>query len=345
MEKSMPSEFHFAEDTLNRVDLILQTYVLDTVQNVMIAFTPVATQLLIIYFMFYGWAMVRGVVSEPVMDFFNRVIRLSIIFGLATSLSLANDYIIQFFSETPEALASVITGSTTSSSASFIDTSFSKVYDLGSTFIQASQSTPGLIPDITLLVAGWITWVFGVALVGYAGFLVVLAKIALSLLLTLSPIMILCLLFEPTKRFFEQYISQLVTYLLLTPLVAAGVGLIYNLVEAYTTSTSAVSNVEIGNIVPLLFLTLCGVLVLSQIPSIAASISGGMSISTMGAVNWAYSKTGRSLSAMRPSNIKRSVNRVRGDIAVTRSAARKVVRAPQAAYQKVFKQANTLRKG
>jgi hypothetical protein len=58
----MPSEFHFAEDTLNRVDLILQTYVLDTVQNVMIAFTPVATQLLIIYFMFYGCAMVRGVV-------------------------------------------------------------------------------------------------------------------------------------------------------------------------------------------------------------------------------------------------------------------------------------------
>ena len=67
----MASNFHFYENAFTKVDNGLSTYVNDVASNIIDAITPVTTSLLAIYVMLWGWAMMRGMITEPVTDGIN----------------------------------------------------------------------------------------------------------------------------------------------------------------------------------------------------------------------------------------------------------------------------------
>lgn len=289
-------DFHFVEDTMARVDSIVVTNISSTSQDIMIAISSVATQLLIIYMMFWGWSMMRGIIQEPVTDAVNRFIRLSIILGLATSLGLYQTYIVNFLWNTPDALASVITSnSAAANNGQFLDELFTQQYKFGSQFIEKARASESLIPDVAMIIAGWAVWVFSALIVGYAGFLMVLSKFGLAILIAVGPIFLLMLVFESTKRFFEQWLGQCITFILLVVLTAASIRMLFGIVRTYMIAIENIngsgSDTQYAQIFPLVFLCLVSVLVLLQLPSIASGLAGGVSISTMGFVNAAMNKT------------------------------------------------------
>lgn len=295
LRRSQMSEFYFVQDAMAKVDAVVATYISSTSQDIMTAFSSAATQLLVIYIMFWGWSMMRGVIQEPVMDAINRFVRLSIILGLSTSIGLYQSYIVDFLWNTPDALASVITGSpSNANNGEFLDTLFAQQYDFGSQFIDKAHTAGGLLPDVALIISGWVVWIFSILIIGYAGFLLILSKFALAILLAVGPIFVLMVVFEPTKRFFEQWLGQCVNFIFLVVLTAAATKMLFGIVEAYMTAINNMngsgSDANYTQIFPLVFLCAVSILVLLQLPSIASSLGGGVSLSTMGFVNAALNK-------------------------------------------------------
>lgn len=54
------SDFHFYSRMFTELSNALSTYVNDTATNIIGAITPVATTLVSIYVMLWGWSMMRG---------------------------------------------------------------------------------------------------------------------------------------------------------------------------------------------------------------------------------------------------------------------------------------------
>lgn len=254
------------------------------------ATTPSIITFLAIYIVLWGWAMMRGLINEPIGDGVARIVRLSLIAGLSTSLGLYAGYISEWIWETPDALAKIISGEDATSSVVFLDNLLSRFFTLASGFIRFSEreSTLG-IPDLTLFFSAIGILVAGVLTTAYAAFIFILTKMALAVLLSIGPIFIGLAIFEATKKFLEAWIGQVLNYVFLTMLCAACVKLVLVLIEHYFV---VMINTEpnIGDAMQLIAIALIGFLVLLQMPSIASGLGGGVALSTLNALGWAASK-------------------------------------------------------
>ena len=341
------ADFHFFTDTINHVSGVLMTYVSDTSASIVGGFSGVATTLLTIYVMLWGWSMMRGIITEPITDGVTRIVRLAVIVGLATNIGLYSGYVSDFLWNSPDALASLIASGHSDSltNANFLDTLFGKMYEFGKAYQEKAYASPGLFPDFGLLAAAWAVWIFGLAATLYAAFLLVLSKIALAVLLAVGPLFILTTIFEGTKRFFDVWIGQALNYVFLVMLTAATIKLLFTIISMYLDSvfgsyaSAGGADPNYTEIFPMLALCGIGVLALMQMPSIASALGGGVALSTLGAARWTYSKaTGGAasgLSAARPTNMRRAFNRAQSDVRIAANAARTVAAVPQAVYRKI----------
>ena len=132
-------------------------------------------------------------------------------------------------------------------------------------------------------------WIGAIAFTGYAAMLVILAKIAVALLLAVGPVFILLLIFSNTKNLFEGWLRTLLNYAIIPIFVYALLALLLTLAEtplkAMENNIGADSPV-ITYIAPFLFVSFVSVMLLAQIMNIAASITGGLSLSTLGTGMW-----------------------------------------------------------
>lgn len=331
------SDFHFYSRMFTELSNALSTYVNDTAANIIGAITPVATTLLTIYVILWGWSMMRGVISEPITDGVGRIVRLSLICGIALQIGYYSGFISDFLWNSPDAMASYIGGGSGTSNASFLDTLMSKMYDFGDAYYQKAQanSTMG-IPDLGLLFMSYAIWGAGVLATGYGAFLLALSKMGLAIALGIGPMFVLLIMFEPTKRFFDAWLGQALNYVFLVMLTAAAIKLILAILQTYLTDASGVvADPSLDQALPAIVFSIIGALVMVQMPSMASALGGGVALGTLGAVGWAYGKTKGGMSAMRPTNMRRSLNKARSDVRIARDAVRTTAGMPMAVYRKV----------
>ncbi|MDF0606784.1 type IV secretion system protein [Neisseriaceae bacterium TC5R-5] len=331
------SNFHFYSRMFTELSNALSTYVNDTATNIIGAITPVATTLLTIYVILWGWSMLRGVIAEPITDGLGRIVRLALICGIALQIGYYNGLISNFLWNAPDAMASYLGGSTGTSNAEFLDALMSQMYDFGDAFYQKAQanSTMG-IPDLGLLFMAYVIWAVGVISTGYGAFLLSLAKMGLAITLGIGPLFVLLIMFEPTKRFFDAWLGQALNYVFLVMLTAAAIKLIMSILQTYLTAASGVvSDPSLDQALPAIVFAIIGALVMVQMPSKASALGGGVAIGTLGAVGWAYGKTKGGMSSMRPTNMRRSLNKARSDVRLAKGAVRASAGMPMAIYRKV----------
>lgn len=225
---------------------------------------------LVLYVVLYGFAILRGAIQEPLVDFSIRSLKLSLIVMLATTPAYGTWISTPLFHTLPDALSSAISGQSPAGAGAAFDQFFGRAVYLG----QKIAKEAGLSDPTPLLVAVGV-WVVG-ALASALGFgIFLLAKVALALLIALGPIFIACALFDASRRYFFGWLSQAVNYLILMALIVTIFQLILSLVAAQWTSIDGEDAVMGG----LLFIALCvlaGVFFL-QVPAIAAGIAGGAS--------------------------------------------------------------------
>lgn len=138
-----------------------------------------------------------------------------------------------------------------------------------------------------------LVWFGTIGLTGYSTMLIVLSKLAVAILLAVGPIFILLLIFVNTKSLFEGWLRTLLNYAIVPIFVYALLALILMLIEQPLRILEENTDTEselLSYIGPFLLTAIVSMLLLSQILNMAASITGGVSLSTMGTGAWTSRK-------------------------------------------------------
>lgn len=333
------------QDILRRLDVALATYVNDIASNVITAITPVATTLMILYVILWGFGMMRGAITEPVIDGMQRVLRIAIIVGIALNLGRYNSFLADWLWRTPEILAGYVSGSggsgSTITNTQYLDGLLSQVQVFGTAYWQKANghaaATLG-VPDFGMLAMAFLVWVVGLLAIGYAFFLLILSKIALAILLGVGPIFVLMTLFQPTKRMFDLWMGQALTYVFLVMCTAAVIRVIMSFMHGYfleATNAGVLANPHIDQAFAAVAISGIAFLMMLNAPSLSAALGGGVAVATLGAVSWTYDRMTGTATALRPTSVRRSFNKARADVVITGRAGKAVVTSPVNLYRKI----------
>jgi type IV secretion system protein VirB6 len=226
---------------------------------------------LVLYVLLYGFAILRGAIAEPFMDFAVRSVKLALVSLLATTPAYGPWIAEPLFHQLPAALARAVGGGTVPDAGVAFDQFFNRAAYLGEKI--AGQASLTDWPPLLLSGAVWVCGALAAAL-GFG--IVTLAKTALAFLVALGPIFVACALFEASRRYFFGWLGQAVNYLVLFALILAVFQLVLALVAAQWPSIEGDDPMAGG----LVFIALCllGAIFFLQVPAIAAGIAGGASI-------------------------------------------------------------------
>lgn len=264
------------------VDNVCTTYIGSSVSAVSTAIAPAAFLLLGVYVALWGLASMRGLIQEQVMETVTRAIKIGVILGLAFSIGTYNVYITDTFFNQPTQLANVLTHHTSNASAiTALDDILNKGFAIGKAFWDKGGVLMG---DFGMYIVAILVWGVTIIVTAYGCFLIVLAKIALAILIGLGPLFIISLLFQATGNFFNSWIQQLSNYAILIILVIAANVFVIDLFQQAASPglTNIASSAQMDKIFPFLITGALSLLVLAQLPQIAAGLAGGISLSSYG---------------------------------------------------------------
>lgn len=253
------------------VDGKLNDFLSTDVSNVIAQVAGPLRAALALYVLLYGFAILRGAIQEPIMDFAVRSLKLALIVMLATTAAYSSYVTTPLFHTLPDTLTQAISGAGTPDVGTAFDQFLARAGYLGEK-IAKDASPVNLMP---LLVSGAVL-VIG-ALASALGFgIVLVAKVALALLIALGPIFIACSLFEASRRFFFGWLSQAVNYVILFALIIT----VFQMILALVASQWSTLDGQDPMIAGLTFVGLCllAAIFFLQVPAIAAGIAGGASL-------------------------------------------------------------------
>lgn len=279
---------------LQKVDQFGTNYVSQAYQNLSSALTGgghtgVAGLLLTLYVIFWAISIWQGTSQGTLGEAIFRLFRAFVIYTLATSWGDFQKYVYTFANETPSSIGNSLLTSVSSNvtgtsaglnSVDSVQTALQNIWD------SLAKSTEAFIKSLGVLnfggyVLAAIILVVGALLVGYALFLIILSKIFLWLLLALAPVFIVLLLFGYTTRFLSGWITSIIQYMCVQILVYAFCAFFISITQTYfdaVNRANGAATTTLTEAAPLILICLVGVLLLSQITNVAASLAGGIAI-------------------------------------------------------------------
>ena len=262
----MPGTFQIFQPAYSFIDGKLDQFLNADVSNVIAQVAGPMRAALVLYVLLYGFAILRGSISEPIMDFSIRSLKLAFIYMLATTVAYS-DWVTQpLFHTLPDTLTQAISGSSNPDVGSAFDGFLARAGYLSEKI--AKTATP--IDFAPILLSG------AVYVIGALGFgVVIVAKVTLALLVALGPIFIACSLFEASRRFFFGWLSQAVNYVVLMALIITVFQMILSLVGDQWGKIDGMDPSAGGGL--FIALSILGAIFFLQTPAIAAGIAGGAS--------------------------------------------------------------------
>jgi type IV secretion system protein VirB6 len=266
----MAGTFQIFQPAYSFIDGKLDTFLNADVANVVAQVSGPMRAALVLYVLLYGFAILRGAISEPVVDFAIRSLKLTFIYMLVTTVAYSSWVTQPLFHTLPDALTQAISGASSPDVGSAFDNFFARAAYLADKI--AKTATPVNLAPILLSGAVYVVGAMAAAL-GFG--VVIVAKVTLALLVALGPIFIACALFDASRRFFFGWLSQAVNYVVLMALIITVFQMILSLVGDQWGSIDGMDPSAGG----LLFiaLSILGAIFFLQTPAIAAGIAGGAS--------------------------------------------------------------------
>lgn len=299
--------FRVFEPSYVFIDERLNVFLGDRLSSVIAVVEGPLRVALVLYVLLYGYAILRGAISEPVMDFAIRSIKLALLYALATTAAYSNFVTQPLFVDLPNALTQAISGSGAANVGAAFDQFLAYAGYLSETIAREGSAfdlAPYIVAAAVLIIG---------ALACALGFgIVMVAKLALALLVTLGPIFIAAALFDATRRYFFGWLSQAVNYLVLFALMITIFQLVLSLVRDQWGAIEGQDPMVGG----LIFIALCllGAIFFLQTPAIAAGVAGGASAGLADFANAAALGSSRSGRASGPVEAGRASPRGGGSI-------------------------------
>jgi type IV secretion system protein VirB6 len=267
----------------------LAGYVGNNTARIAAALEPAIVTLAVVYVMAWGYLHMMGRIEEPFVTGVKRIVTLAVILAVALRLWLYNAVIVDTFYQAPAQLAAAVIGS--SDPIGSIDA----IWDRGGAVAELLWDKGSVLSsDFGYYLMGAAVWLLMGMLCVYAMFLIALSSIASALLLAIGPLFIAMLLFDSTRRFFAAWVAQLANYALITILTVLCAALLLQVVESYAAQTAARGAALLTvDALDMVLMAVLSFLLLRQVMPIAASLAGGLSLNSFGAVSRAIGQGAR----------------------------------------------------
>jgi type IV secretion system protein VirB6 len=242
------------------------------------ALEPAIVTLATVYVAAWGYLQLTGRIDEPLVTGVRRLVMLAVVLGAALHLWLYDSLIVDTFYRAPAELAAAVVGAPVDPVAT-IDA----IWNEGGAVAGFLWSSGAHFINVGFVVAGCVIWVLMGLLCVYTMFLIALSSIALAVLLALGPLFIALLLFDATRKFFEAWLAQLANYALITILTVLVAALLLQIVQSYAAQTVALGNaITTVDALDMVLAAVIVFLLMRQVMPIAASLAGGVSLSSFG---------------------------------------------------------------
>lgn len=253
----------------------------------------------IVFIAVYGYkVMISGRFSAS--DMIVHCVKIIIILVVATQWDTFFTLVYNMATDLPNDIAGqILQGSTNTlgSSAQPTDqitanSGLSDFFDRGMKIVEKILEGVGMFDVGTYLYAGCV-FVGTVGFAAYAGMLIILSKIAVAILLAVGPIFILLLIFSNSRGLFEGWLRTLLNYSVIPIFVYTLLAFLLSLAERPLQNLeqhSGVTEPLLDGVGSYTLVTVISILLLMQVMNMAASVTGGLSLSTMRGPTWGLGK-------------------------------------------------------
>ncbi len=146
----------------------------------------------------------------------------------------------------------------------------------------------------------FIVSIFGTLFMVVSALYLLIAKVLVALVLMVGPLFISAAFFPVTREFFMKWLGQLFNYILLTAMFGFTFTLLTNLLQKFILGANFGDPVPMGDTInlKLLFTYLLFTAVIAALPSLTSQLTGGVGISSLGAVGGLGGAAARGLTRM-----------------------------------------------
>lgn len=263
---------------LANIDAVVSSFIFDGYARMADAIAPALRIAIALFIMIYGVLLLVGKLEISFREIAAKLGVILLVYILATNADFYAQYLVRTVVDGPAAIGVVVVGGSENSQGSAMDRFYATGMSAGSKLWNR-----GSFYTLSPLFAAVTVFFMTVGIAAYAAFLLALSKIALAVLLILTPLFALALFFPPLKRMFDGWLGQVLQYALVPVLVYSVLALVLGIASEQLESIEA--NAELSTLPNVLSLSISGIvaiLLLSQVTSIAAGIAGGVALSTLG---------------------------------------------------------------
>jgi type IV secretion system protein VirB6 len=314
MIKGYKMALHLFQEMFQIVDDALDTFVFNSVSNLITVFVPIFTSLVIIACAIWGYMIMYGKVDALLQQSFFKILRITCILTLGLTISYYMELIVTTAKGAGDVIASALINSPVDNIAHTLDTMMERVFGVSH---HAWEKAGILSGDFGMYFISLLIGIGGAIVMTYMSFLVISSKILTAGILAIGPIFFVLLLFDSTKRWFENWLGYLVNALLMLVLAVSFGNLCLHIIETLfdkiTNNNPDTATLATATILTIVFCT--AFMVLSQVPTIAAGLGGGISLATKGAIS-------NAINSIRPSTLQKNHRGIRRDMRILTSPIR-----------------------
>ncbi|KTD49602.1 hypothetical protein Lrub_0701 [Legionella rubrilucens] len=268
----------------SHIDGLTKDFVFKGYQALAQALAKPIGSLCILMIILMGFGILRGLIKNPMEEFQKNLIRIGLVYMLAMNWGVFSAYVVALFINSageigalimnlaPTKLPAISGGGTGINHG--LQSVFIEVVRVGAwTWDKASFKHWGPIFTATLI------YLSGFAVVGFALFEIVIAKLMLSICLCTAPLFIPFTLFDKTRGFFDRWLGTLAGFSFVLIFVSTVVGFALHLIHwaiGGHYNTHAV-NVTAVDWIPLAMVAGFCVMAILEVTSIAKSIGSACS--------------------------------------------------------------------
>src|SRR5699024_5630809 len=202
---------------MQQVDTVLESAVSAPMEQLANTLAPIIVVALTLQFLAYAMALMRGHGDMSVTEFFWKAARVAIIASIAMAGGLYQTTIADVMLSLPDDMAGIVADD--SSIVSQVDELRSKTQEATSTLEDSEGKWyPSSKNILVSLYAGYLSTMTAIIGAGVAVLLIVV-KVGMALLVATGPLFIAALVFEPTKRLFDSWVSQALNFVFLALLI------------------------------------------------------------------------------------------------------------------------------
>ena len=265
----------------------LDGYVLSVVSTLASQLRPIALIWLTVWIANYGLATMRGEASDSLSVFGWKMVKLSFILAFALGAGTYIDLVAGTATGMQDSMATVfVRGGYGDSAPTSVFGALDTANDIANDLLKELWGDAG-ITRLDLVLASLIFSLGTVIFLAFGLIVTIMAKMILTFGLAIGPLAILTLLFKPTAKFFDAWLSFILSAVVLSWFVFFALGLSFyveqHLIQALKLSgafsaTGAVNALE-GAGTYLTFMVALAV-VLWQAPHYASALTGGATMGT-----------------------------------------------------------------